>query len=194
MTILQIFAAEVGSPGQLDDSIAIQRSGEIMQPLNRTIIQSLFRDEKQSPYIPSVENVDWGVLDYFGWIHPSGHTGYVVTPLASEDDLRCIFLRRTVARTKRRRYEMCSWCNHVHQAQGTAMFTVVVKGSDERRTFGNMICRNLDCSLRIRNLASDPPSYMNETLHLTHKIQRLQNSIYRWLYRANALYDIEDQQ
>ena len=70
------------------------------------------------------------------------------------------------------------------------MFSVVVKGSDQRRTIGNLICRNLDCSLRIRNLASDPSSYMNETLDLNNKIYRLCNSIYRMLYRINSLYEI----
>ncbi len=159
-----------------------------MEPLTRRQILALFSEEKQKPLIPNLEAIDWGVLDYFGWVHPDGQRGYVVTPLASDDDLRGILLRRVASDSRKRRLEMCSWCNHVHKSNGTAMFSVVVKGSDERRTIGNLICRNLDCSLRIRNLASDPPSYMNETLHLTHKIQRLQNSIYRWLYRSNALY------
>jgi hypothetical protein len=160
-----------------------------LESVTREEIQRLFTEERHLPYIPNLEAVDWGVLDYFGWIHPSGHLGYIVTPLASPDDLRGITLRRSATRRQQPRFEMCSWCNHVHQANGTAMFSVVVKGSDERRTIGSLICRNLDCSLRIRNLASDPPSYMNETLDLTGKIQRLQNSIYRILYRANSLYE-----
>ncbi|MFT4677886.1 MAG: hypothetical protein ACJAX5_001550 [Patiriisocius sp.] len=158
-----------------------------MQPITEFQIRELFAEERQTPFLPRLDHVDWAVLDYFGWIHPSGHLGYMVTPIAN-DELRGIVLRRAISTTKRPRMEMCSWCNHVHKRNGTAMFSVVVKGSDERRTIGNRMCRNLDCSLRIRNLSSDPPSYMMETLHLESKVQRLQNAIYRFLYRANALY------
>jgi hypothetical protein len=160
-----------------------------MRPVSEEEIRELFSDQKELPPIPDLEFVDWGVLDYFGWIHPSGHRGYVIMPLADDNDLRGMVLRRTVTQSSRPRMEMCGWCNHVHKRNGTAMFSVVVKGSDERRTIGNRMCRNLDCSLRIRNLASDPPTYMMETIDLKAKVQRLQNSIYRFLYRANALYE-----
>ena len=160
-----------------------------MQPITETQIHDLFADERESLHIPRLDHVDWAVLDYFGWIHPSGHLGYVIAPLASDEDLRGMVLRRAIAITSKPRMEMCAWCNHVHKRNGTALFSVVVKGTDERRTIGNRMCRNLDCSLRIRNLSSDPPSYMMETIHLKDKVQRLQNSIYRFLYRANALYE-----
>ncbi len=159
-----------------------------MRPVTENQIRDIFADEKEVPPIPNLEYVDWRVLDYFGWIHPSGHKGYVIAPLGDETELRGMVLRRAVTHTSKPRMEMCGWCNHVHKRNGTAMFSVVVKGTDERRTIGNRLCRNLDCSLRIRNLSSDPPSYMMETLHLQAKIQRLQNAIYRFLYRANALY------
>tara|TARA_R110002073_G_scaffold26735_2_gene87335 strand:+ start:4349 stop:4834 length:486 start_codon:yes stop_codon:yes gene_type:complete len=159
-----------------------------MQPITESQLRELFKDEHETLHLPRLDHVDWAVLDYFGWLHPGGHLGYMVTPLADDEDLRGIVLRRALANTTRPRMEMCGWCHHVHKRNGTAMFSVVVKGTDERRTIGNRMCRNLDCSLRIRNLSSDPPSYMMETLHLQSKIQRLQNSIYRFLYRANALY------
>jgi hypothetical protein len=160
-----------------------------MRPITDTQISDLFAEEREALYIPRLDHVDWAVLDYFGWIHPSGHLGYVIAPLASDEDLRVMVLRRAIAPTTKPRMEMCGWCNHVHKRNGTALFSVVVKGTDERRTIGNRMCRNLDCSLRIRNLSSDPPSYMMETIHLENKVQRLQNSIYRFLYRANALYE-----
>lgn len=160
-----------------------------MRAISADEIRDVFSDEIDRPPIPNLEYVDWGVLDYFGWIHPSGHQGYIITPLADDNELRGVLLRRAVTNTSKPRMEMCGWCNHVHKRNGTAMFSVVVKGSDERRTIGNRMCRNLDCSLRIRNLASDPPTYMMETIDLQAKVHRLQNSIYRFLYRANALYE-----
>ena len=161
-----------------------------MEVLDHEQIKQAFEHEKRPPVVPNLANVDWGVLDYFGWIHPAGHQGYVVVPLAN-DEIRGLVLRRSIASVRKPRFEMCSWCNHVHQSSGTAMFSALVRGSDERKTVGNLMCRNLDCSLRIRNLCSDPPSYMGETIDLGDKVSRLQNSLYRFLHRSNALYTME---
>lgn len=136
---------------------------------------------------PQLDHVDWGVLDYLGWIHPSGAIGYAVIPLA--DELKGLKLRRMLNTGGRPRTHMCSWCHHVYRSRGTAMFSVAVAGSDGRRRIGNYICHNLDCSIRIRNLASDPPTYLPETIELNHKIRRLQNAILTFMSRANLLAD-----
>jgi hypothetical protein len=161
-----------------------------MDALTPEEIRAAFSVGERTPVVPNLARVDWGVLDYFGWIHPAGFQGYLVIPLAN-GQLRGITLRRTQATSGRPRYEMCAWCHHVHRTNGTAMFSVTVKETDERVTIGNLMCRNLDCSLRIRNLCSDPPSYMNETLDLERKVERLRNAIYQFMYRANALPDVE---
>lgn len=127
--------------------------------------------------------MDWGVLDYFGWIHPAGTHGYVILPLAGE--LHGLKLKRMHGRSRGSRSHMCSWCHHVYRSGGTAMFSTEVAGSDGRRSIGNYICRNLDCSLRIRNLASDPPTYMPETLNLEQKVTRLRVAMASFLHRAN---------
>lgn len=125
-----------------------------------------------------------GVLDYFGWIHPAGHTGYVILPL--DDELYAMRLRRMINTGGRPRTHMCSWCHHVYRSRGTAMFSTAVAGTDGRRRIGNYICQNLDCSLRIRNLASDPPTYLPETIDLSRKIVRLQIAVRSFMHRAKA--------
>lgn len=70
------------------------------------------------------------------------------------------------------------------------MFSIEVEGSEGRRSIGNYICRNLDCSVRIRNLTSDPPTYMPETIELNRKIARLEQSILSFMGRANILSDL----
>lgn len=104
--------------------------------------------------------------------------------------MRGVVLRRMLNTTSRPRTHMCSWCHHVYRSRGTAMFSARVVGSDGRRTIGNYICRNLDCSLRIRNLASDPPTYLPETVDLQRKIVRLKISVAAFMARANLLADI----
>ncbi len=128
------------------------------------------------------------MLDYFGWIHPDGHHGYVMMPLQGE--LLGIKLRRMLNSGGRPRTHMCSWCKHVYRGRGVAMFSTQVRGSDGRRSIGNYICKSLDCSIRIRNLASDPPTYMPETIELNHKIWRLQNAVTAFMSRANLLEDL----
>lgn len=137
---------------------------------------------------PDLDHVDWGVLDYFGWIHPGGHSGCVIMPVS--DELRGMQLRRMNNYNAKPRTHMCSWCHHVYRSRGTAMFSTRVAGSDGRRRIGNYICHNLDCSLRIRNLASDPPTYLPETIELRHKIWRLQTNVTSFMSRANLLADL----
>ena len=102
-------------------------------------------------------------------------------------ELKAIRLRRALATEGPPRTQMCSWCHHVYRGRGTALFTTTVFGSDGRRNNGNYLCRNLDCSLRIRNLTSDPPTYLPESLHVRNKIYRLQAAVLTFMARANVL-------
>ena len=102
-------------------------------------------------------------------------------------ELKAIRLRRALATEGPPRTQMCSWCHHVYRGRGTALFTTTVLGSDGRRNIGNYLCRNLDCSLRIRNLTSDPPTYLPESLHVRNKIYRLQAAVLTFMARANVL-------
>lgn len=149
-------------------------------------IKGVFRQSSGAELaLPDLAPIDWGILDYLGWIHPSGTTAFMVMPVAGE--LRSLRLRRSLNTSARPRTRMCSWCHHVYRSRGTALFSVYVAGSDGRRSIGNHVCRNLDCSLRIRNLASDPPTYLPETLHIGAKIRRLENSVLTFMSRANVL-------
>ncbi|MBT7333521.1 MAG: hypothetical protein HN856_04005 [Gammaproteobacteria bacterium] len=136
---------------------------------------------------PNLAPVDWGVLDYFGWVHPDGHHGFVV--MSVQDKLRGLKLRRMLNPSARARTHMCSWCHHVYRSRGTAMFSTGVTGSQGRHRIGNYICKNLDCSVRIRNLTGDPPTYLPETIDLRHKIWRLETTVSSFMARANLLTD-----
>jgi len=67
------------------------------------------------------------------------------------------------------------------------MFCATVSGSDGRRIIGNMLCSNLDCSVRIRNLTGDTPGFMPETVDLSRKIQRLESALLVFLSRAGRI-------
>ena len=125
------------------------------------------------------------MLDYLGWVHPAGHLAYAIVPYA--DELRTLMLRRSVNTSGRPRSHMCSWCHFVHRSRGAAMFSSTVSGTQGRRVVGNMLCANLDCSVRIRNLTGDTPGFMPETLDLSYRVRRLENALYAFLHRVNRL-------
>ena len=156
-----------------------------MKSLQREEIISAF-EERDELYIPDLDEVPWDVLDYFGWVHPAGHLGYIVLQSPNDGEFRGVRLNRSRRNARKPRMEMCSWCHHVHRTNGTAMFTVSVRGSGGRHTLGNVACKDLDCSLRIRNLV-DPDSFMKESLYLPAKIWRMQQTLHRWLARANQI-------
>ena len=92
-----------------------------LQALNRADITQLFPDCSATELaLPDLTHVDWAVLDYLGWLHPSGHLGYVV--VASEQGLQGMQLRRSLNHSARPRTRMCSWCHHVYRSRGTALF------------------------------------------------------------------------
>ena len=156
-----------------------------MRSLNRDEIVTAFPGEDDI-HVPGLSEIDWQVHDYLGWVHPAGHLGFVVLESPNDGRLRGIKMRRSRRAPKKPRMEMCSWCHHVHKSNGTAMFTVSVRGSEGRHTLGNVVCKNLDCSLRIRNMVS-PDSFMRETLYQPAKIWRMQKTMYKWLGRANRI-------
>ena len=146
----------------------------------------LFQDvNSQELSIPKLENVDWAVLDYFGWINTAGNLGFVVMP--HEGKYPTLRMYRSSSSCRIPKTNMCSWCHHVYRGFGTALFSCDVMGSDGRRIIGHQLCKQLDCSLRIRNLASDPPSFMPETIALSDKIVRLENSVFSFMQRTNQL-------
>ena len=157
-----------------------------MQPLTTEQIVSAFPERKLRELAPpNGDAVDWGVLDYLGWVHPAGHQAYAIVPYG--DSFKTLTLRRSTHTGGRPRSHMCSWCHFVHRARGAAMFCVTVAGTDGRRIIGNMLCSNLDCSVRIRNLTGDVPGFMPETVDLDRKVQRLETALLMFLSRAGKL-------
>ena len=77
-------------------------------------------------WAPDLAPIDWGILDYLGWIHPSGSTAFVVMPVA--DELRGLRLRR-VLNTSARPRPVCARGVIMFIAAGTALFGVYVSGS-----------------------------------------------------------------
>ncbi len=103
-----------------------------MYVLEREQVVASFEGNEEL-HVPELSGKQWHELDYLGWIHPSGHLGFVVLQSPTSGQLRGIRLSRSTRSSRKRRMEMCSWCHHVHKTNGTAMFTVPVRGSEGRQ-------------------------------------------------------------
>ncbi len=158
-----------------------------MDPLTEEEVLTSFKGEREDDVpLPDLTNIPWDDLDYLGWVHPSGHLGYVVIVSPDDGGIKGTILRRGRFDGSKPGLEMCSLCHHVHRPNGTAMFTITHKNAERRHSIGNIVCKDLDCSLRIRNLVQ-PASYLNETLYPEAKIWRMQMALHRWLRTANRL-------
>lgn len=159
-----------------------------MQAATQEDIEASFGSwgEQEDLFVPKLERIDWDAQDFLGWVHPGGHRGYLVHWSPVDGELRGTMLRRSRWAGKKPRVEMCAWCHHVHDSGGTAMFSVSLKGSGGRHIFGNVVCANLDCSLRIRNLIGAPP-WAGETMYLPARIWRMQRKMHKWLRKADRL-------
>ena len=156
-----------------------------MVALDPLLIQSLFSEETNL-YVPDISNTVWDDLEYFGWIHPNGTSGFIAIESPNDGKLKGVKLQREKNRRVRRRSEMCSWCHFVHKSNGTAFFSVEVKGSDGRRNLGNFLCKDLDCSSRIRK-PKYSDSLMQEIIYEPARIWRMKLAMHRWLRRANLI-------
>ena len=83
-----------------------------MLPLDREQITAAF-DKDEDLNVPDLEDVQWPFLDYFGWVHPSGHLGFVVLQSPNNGQIRGIRMSREKRSARKPRMEMCSWCHHV---------------------------------------------------------------------------------
>ena len=156
-----------------------------MLALDQFAIQSLFSDESNL-FVPDISKTVWDDLDYFGWIHPEGKKGFIALESPNDGRLKGVKLQRQKNRRVKPRSEMCSWCHFVHKSNGTAFFSVEVKGSDGRRNLGNLLCKDLDCSIRVRK-PKYSDSLMQEIIYEPARIWRMKLAMHRWLRRANLI-------
>lgn len=140
-----------------------------MNKLSKEEIFPLFsKKEQKTLKYPDMENIDWEHLDFLGWIHPSGHIGYIVYEF--EGMLRALTLNINKMNTNK--VGMCSICKTIHNSSEIALFSTTNK-IDKNVVIGEYICSDLQCSLHIRGKIFNPVVQMWENLTKEDKIFRL---------------------
>ncbi len=88
-----------------------------MDVVTASQLQGCFTPE-DDVWFPDLTKIVWQDLDFFGWVHPSGHLAYIVAQSPNDGALKGVVLRRFERPTSRVRLDMCSLCLHVHGSGG----------------------------------------------------------------------------
>jgi len=113
--------------------------------------------ERNALVVPSLGDVEWSALDYFGWRDPKQPlAGFIVIPV--DDAPVGILLRQTEQRIRTR--AQCSWCEDVTLPNEVVFFGARRAGKAGRNgdTVGTLLCERFECSENVRRPM--PPAYL----------------------------------
>jgi len=145
-----------------------------MKPLTKEkILFSFPPKERRKVKIPNLEKVDWENLDFLGWVHPSGHLGYIVYEFPNGLIRGIVLERSPVALGRGAR--MCSLCYTINTASQIRLFTYRIPGTNI--TIGNYFCADLQCSLYIRKIKEPILAQMQESLTISQKAERCKKNL-----------------
>lgn len=149
-----------------------------MKALNsEEILSSFSAKERKLVKLPNLIQVEWNDLDFFGWIHPSGHLGYIVYEL--DHEMRGMVLEKT--NTSSHKPKMCSICLTVHSGSHVNLFSAK-SAKNKNRSLGLYMCHDLKCSLYVRcKKVPTNRNQMMETITRDKKIERLINGLERFM-------------
>ena len=66
-------------------------------------------DKDEVLNVPDLSNVQWPFLDYFGWVHSSGHLGFIALQSPNGGQICGIKMHRAKRTAKKASMDMCSW-------------------------------------------------------------------------------------
>lgn len=132
------------------------------------IIDSFIPKERKLVKMPNLKVIDWEKLDFLGWLHPSGHLGYIVCEI--NGIIRGIVLEKTRALSQKPK--LCAICLTMHSGSYVNLFSAK-SVKNKNRSIGHYICYDLKCSLYVRGEKAPSASQMMETITKEEKVSRL---------------------
>lgn len=122
------------------------------------------------------ETIDWNDTDFLGWIHPSGHLGYILEDLTGTHRLWIFDCNPKQSSTKRA--AMCSICFSIQKSQpGTKIFSHP-KLKQKNHSYGQYICSDLNCNKWVRVINQNT---MREDLSIEERRLRMLINLEKFL-------------
>ena len=159
-----------------------------MQPLTSDQIRASFvngtQGEGKRLTIPSLADVAWEDLDFFGWRDPAAPRNGGMA-LWRGDEPIAIMLRAT-DRAASIRQGMCSLCHTFHSSSDVALMSAKRAGSRGRdhNVVGAAMCADLACSLYARKRKQPKRVQPQESLGIEARVARLQGNLDRFVARV----------
>lgn len=137
------------------------------------IISAFSKKDQKKLKLPDLKIINWEIIDYFSWFHPSGHLAFIIYDNGLS--LRGLVLEKNKPGFSQKA-KMCGWCKTVHGGAGVVLFSTP-KVNSPSIVIGEFICADLQCSYYIRGLKGPLPNQMRETISMENKIFRLLSSV-----------------
>jgi len=147
------------------------------------ILSSFSKKQRRKVKIPDLKNIQWEDIDFLGWIHPSGHLGYIVYNFKSS--LVGLVLSRTKPSNPSKRAIMCHLCKTVHSTSFGVLLFTVQSYCNPKNESGNYICADLQCSLYVRGIKFASANQMPETISKDDKIIRLIEGVEEFILQVS---------
>jgi len=142
------------------------------------IVSSFPIKERKKLKILDLQKINWELLDFLGWIHPSGHLGYIVYEFPYS-------LRGVVSERNQKlignAVKMCSLCYTIHNHTNVRLFTYKIPNSNI--TIGDYFCADLQCSLYIRKIKDPMVARIEENLTISQKIERCKTNLEKFFFK-----------
>lgn len=114
------------------------------------------------------DKIDWSKKNFLGWIHPSGHLGYI---LEDFEESHRLWIFDCNTSNNNSTASMCSICLSIHGRgkTGTNIFSIQDPVNKNTRN-GYYICADLGCDTRVMEINENS---MRETLTTEDKVIRM---------------------
>lgn len=134
------------------------------------------KEQKSFKLPPDFDSINWKSIEFLGWIHPSGHKGYI---LETESAVLKLWVLETDPHgSTNSSPSMCSLCYNVRSGRDIKLFQY---RPNQKRLLGVNICADLKC---VENVTELYANTMRETLTPKEKkarmVENLQQLILRW--------------
>ncbi len=148
-----------------------------MNPLTSDAIRASFvncsKGEAKRALLPDLTATPWADLDFLGWPDPSGsQRAYLVL---EREGVPIGLLLRQSSGLGASRSTMCQICITPHTGSSVALSVARKSGAAGKKgdSTGIYICRDLACSLYVRDKKASRAASLRETLTLEASIERL---------------------
>lgn len=162
-----------------------------MNPLTADEIRASFvncsKGEAKRAVLPAhLDETPWDDLDFLGWPDPSGsQRAYLVL---ERDGVPIGLQLRQSSGVGAARSQMCQICVTSHSGSSVALAVARRTGAAGKKgdSTGIYVCRDLACSLYVRNKKVSGSAAMRETLTVDMAIERLRRNLDEFVDRVLA--------